>query len=226
MWLDRTKMLIGQENLDKLEKSHIAIVGLGGVGGYVAVMLARCGVGFLTLIDFDRVDETNINRQVVANTKTVGRLKVDVLSEILTQINPKIQLKVLSERLTENNVEKLIEKDLDYCIDCIDSVKDKVELCAFCHFNHIPIISAMGAGNRFDVPQFKVMDVYKTTNDGLAKIMRKRLREKGVKNLKVVAPLSLPVKSEMVGSISYYPAMCGCVLSAQVCNEIIKNENL
>lgn len=227
MWTTRTEMLIGKENCEKLKNSHITIVGLGGVGGYAVVMLARAGVNNFTLIDFDKVEETNINRQIVATTKTIGKFKTEVLKEMLLEINPNCQIQIYTTRLTEDNISSLISKDTDYCIDCIDSVKDKVSLCSYCYFNEIPIISAMGAGNRIDIPEFKVIDLYKTANDGLAKVMRKKLKEKGVKNLEVVAPASPALKNiDGVGSISYYPAMCGCVLSAQVLNKLLKKENL
>ena len=224
MWTDRTTILIGEENLKTLNNSHITIVGLGGVGGYVAFMLARAGVGHFTLIDFDKVDETNINRQVVANTKTVGMFKTDVIASMIKDINPNCKLEIRTEKLTNNNVSALIS-DCDYVVDCIDSVSDKVELCCFAYQNNIRIISAMGAGNRIDIPKFRVCDIYKTENDGLAKVMRKKLRERDVKKLTVVAPESLPFKkseNNVVGSISYYPAMCGCVLAAKVINDLIK----
>ena len=224
MWTDRTGLLIGEDNLKKLKNAHITIVGLGGVGGYVALMLVRAGIEKFTLIDFDKVDETNINRQVVANTKTVGKFKTDVISSMIKDINPSCTLNIRTERLCKDNIETLIP-NCDYVVDCIDSVSDKVELCHFAYQNNIRIISAMGAGNRIDIPKFRVCDIYKTENDGLAKIMRKKLREKGVKKLTVVAPESLPIKKNrenIIGSISYYPAMCGCVLAAKVINDLIE----
>ena len=224
MWTTRTEMLIGKENCEKLENSHITIVGLGGVGGYVAIMLARAGVSNFTLIDFDKVEESNINRQYVASAKTGGKFKTEVLKGLMEDINPEINIDIKTERLTEDNLSTLIDRKTNFCIDCIDSVKDKVALCTYCYFNNIPIISAMGAGNRIDIPEFKVMDLYKTANDGLAKAMRKNLKEKGVKNLQVVAPVSPALKDiNGVGSISYYPAMCGCVLSAYVINSLINS---
>lgn len=224
MWATRTEMLIGKENCEKLKNSHITIVGLGGVGGYVAIMLARAGISNFTLIDFDKVEESNINRQYVASTKTAGKFKTEVLKGLMEDINPEINIDIKTERLTEDNLSTLIDRKTNFCIDCIDSVKDKVALCTYCYFNNIPVISAMGAGNRIDIPEFKVMDLYKTANDGLAKAMRKNLKEKGVKNLQVVAPVSPALKDiNGVGSISYYPAMCGCVLSAYVINSLINS---
>ena len=224
MWTTRTEMLIGKENCEKLENSHITIVGLGGVGGYVAIMLARAGVSNFTLIDFDKVEESNINRQYVASAKTVGKFKTEVLKGLMEDINPEINIDIKTERLTGDNLSTLIDRKTNFCIDCIDSVKDKVALCTYCYFNNIPIISAMGAGNRIDIPEFKVMDLYKTANDGLAKAMRKNLKEQDVKKLQVVAPVSPALKDiNGVGSVSYYPAMCGCVLSAYVINSLINS---
>lgn len=221
MWTDRTELLIGKDNLEKLKNAYVTVIGLGGVGGITAVMLARCGIGRLKLVDFDKVDETNINRQVVANTKTVGKFKTDVLYDMILDINPNCQVEKFTTRLTKDNIYNLISNDT-FVVDAIDSVKDKVDLCDYCYKNEIPIISAMGAGNRYDLPNFKVLDIYKTSNDGLAKIMRKQLKERGVKKLNVVACESVAEKKVPVGSIAYYPTMCGCVVSAYIVNELIK----
>lgn len=221
MWTDRTELLIGKDNLEKLKNAYVTVIGLGGVGGITAVMLARCGIGRLRLVDFDKVDETNINRQVVANTKTVGKNKTDVLEEMILDINPSCQVEKFSTRLTKDNIYNLISNDT-FVVDAIDSVKDKVDLCDYCYKNEIPIISAMGAGNRYDLPNFKVLDIYKTSNDGLAKIMRKQLKERGVKKLNVVACERVAEKKVPVGSIAYYPTMCGCVICAYIVNELIK----
>ena len=221
MWTDRTELLIGKDNLEKLKNAYVTVIGLGGVGGITAVMLARCGIGRLRLVDFDKVDETNINRQVVANTKTVGKNKTDVLYDMILDINPNCQVEKFSTRLTKENIYNLISNDT-FVVDAIDSVKDKVDLCDYCYKNEIPIISAMGAGNRYDLPNFKVLDIYKTSNDGLAKIMRKQLKERGVKKLNVVACESVAEKKVPVGSIAYYPTMCGCVICAYIVNELIK----
>ncbi len=225
MWTDRTKILIGQNGVEQLEKSKVAVIGIGGVGGYTCQMLARAGVGNITLIDFDKVDETNINRQIVATTKTVGKLKTEVMRDIIFEINPKCKVNALCERFSLQNAERLLSQNFDYVIDAIDSVSDKVELICFCKEKNINIISAMGAGNRIGIPTFKVVDIYKTFNDGLAKIMRKKLRERHIKTLDVVTSEEIAMKNEKnteIGSISYYPAMCGCVLGAFVINKLLK----
>ena len=225
MWKDRTKALIGENGVKKLENSHVAVIGVGGVGGYVCLMLARAGVGRITLVDFDRVDETNINRQVVANVSTVGMLKTEVMKNMILSINKDCKVDIFSERFCAQFADKLFSNKFDYVVDAIDSVSDKIELIVYCKHHNINIISAMGAGNRIDIPHFKVMDIYKTSNDGLARVMRKKLREQGIEKLDVVTSESPAIKNDenknIIGSISYYPAMCGCVLSAYVINKIL-----
>ena len=223
MWQKRTEVLIGKENLDKLKNSHITVVGLGGVGGYVAVLLARAGIENFTLIDFDKVEETNLNRQIIATQSTLGMPKTEALSNLLKSINPYVNLSLTSERLTTDNLNRLINQDADYVIDAIDSVKDKTDLCDYCYKYKIKIISSMGSGNRISVPEYQVLDIYKTENDGLAKVMRKKLKERGVKKLKVVATKQQAMKVDgVVGSISYHPCACACVICAEVVNDLIK----
>lgn len=229
MWKDRTKLLISENGTSILDNAHVAIVGVGGVGGFTAEMLVRAGIGNLTIVDFDKVDETNINRQYVANVETVGRLKTEVLKEMLLKINPNCNINAVAEKICKENLDKIIKADeFDIVVDAIDSVTDKVELIYYCESHKIKIVSAMGAGNRIDIPSFKIVDIYKTSNDGLAKVLRKKLREKGVKKLDTVlcetVAQKIDKRESAVGSISYYPAMCGCVLSAYVVQELLKNE--
>lgn len=218
----RTEILIGEEGVRTLQDKKVILVGIGGVGGYVATMLVRAGIREITIIDFDKVDKSNINRQVVANSNTIGRSKVEVLAEMLKEINPDLKLTAINQRVNDGNIPLLIE-DCDMCIDAIDSVGDKVALIVHCKKNNIPIISAMGAGNRVDVPRFYLTDIYKTHDDGLAKVMRKQLRNAGVESLEVVTTDSRPLdtKSDKIGSISYYPAMCGITIAAVVINKFI-----
>lgn len=220
----RTEALLGKENIEKLSKKRITIVGTGGVGGYVALMLARAGIENLKLIDFDVVSSSNINRQVVARTNTLGRAKVEVLKEDLLLINENLKIEAINAKIDSANLEKYI-RDVDYVVDAIDSVNDKVALIIYCKRKGINIISAMGAGNRYDIPQFYLTDIYKTHDDGLAKVVRRKLREEGIKNLDVVTCNSKPLKVEgVIGSISYYPATCGCVLAGAIINKIIEEE--
>ncbi|MGN1201402.1 MAG: ThiF family adenylyltransferase [Candidatus Caccovivens sp.] len=227
MWTDRTKILIGQSGVDKLASCHVAVVGIGGVGGYVCQLLSRAGVGELTLVDFDKVDETNINRQVVADTTTIGQFKTQVMKDMISKINPNCKVNTYNERFCGQFAETLFSKHFDFVVDAIDSVQDKVELICYCKTHNINVISAMGAGNRLEMPNFKVVDIFKTYNDGLSKIMRKKLRERNISSLKVVFSEEITIKNpdtNTIGSISYQPAMCGCVLSGYVINKLLENE--
>lgn len=223
-FLDRTELLIGDSGIEKLNKSNIILFGCGGVGGYIAEMLVRSGVGNITIVDFDNVDITNINRQIIALHSTIGKSKVSVLKDRLLDINPACNVTAICDRYTAGC--GLINSDFDYVIDAIDSVADKTALILDAHSKNLKIISAMGAGNRCDIPRFEVVDIYKTYNDGLSKVIRKKLREHGINHHKVVFTSSLPIdhKENTVGSIAYYPAMCGCVLSSYVINDIISEE--
>lgn len=223
MWTDRTKILIGEENLKKLQNSHVAVIGIGGVGGYVCMMLARAGVGNLTLVDFDIVAESNINRQIVANVNTIGEHKTMIMERMIREINPNCLVKTFEDRFCKDNMSEILSGDFDYVVDAIDCVTDKIELICYCKEHNINIVSAMGAGNRKGIPSFKVTDIYKTSNDGLAKIIRKKLRERCVDGLEVVTSEEKAEKTgeTTIGSISYYPAMCGCVLGAYIINKLI-----
>ena len=204
----RNEILIGSDGQQKLARAAVTIVGTGGVGGAVALLLCRAGVGRFRLIDFDKVSPSNINRQVVAYPETIGENKVDVLKKLINKI---------LHNLFEGG-------DSEIVIDAIDSVSDKLELIVFCKQSGKYILSAMGAGNRFDIPNFQLTDIFKTHDDGLAKIVRKKLREKGIQSLDVVTSFSKPIKSQgVVGSISYYPVACATVLAAAVVNRIISN---
>lgn len=219
----RTELLIGKEKLSKLENSHVAVFGIGGVGGYVAEMLVRAGLGEITIVDFDKVDITNINRQIIALNSTVGKDKVEVMKSRLLDINPNLKITVFNEKYLPTNHDMFFKRKYDYMVDAIDMVTSKVDLIKYCHNNNIEIISAMGAGNRYSVPEFKVVDIFSTYNDGLAKVIRKKLREEGIKKHKVAFTDNIAnPNGEVIGSISYYPAMCGCVVAGYVINELIK----
>ena len=220
----RTQALIGENNVEKITSKRVTIVGVGGVGGYVATLLARAGVEKMRIIDFDTVSPSNFNRQVVAVKGNEGRLKVEALKDILLSINEDIEVDSVPQKLDKDNVSSLLENS-DIVVDAIDIVKDKVALIIYCKKHNINVISAMGAGNRYDQPNFYLTDIYKTHDDGLAKVIRKALREEGVKNLDVVTCDSKPEKVEgVIGSISYYPAVCGAVIASAVVNKIIKEE--
>lgn len=220
---ERTVLLVGEQNIKKLQNKKVIIFGCGGVGGYVVEMLARTGIGSLCLVDFDTVSESNINRQIIALTDTIGQYKTDCFADRIKKINKDCNVCVHNQKLSAESIDMFDLKQYDYVIDCIDDVKAKVELIKYCDQNKIKLVSSMGAGNRYDMPNFVVGDIFDTKNDGLAKAVRIRLKKAGIKKAKVVYTTNLPSKSDVVGSIAYYPAMCGITISAFVINQLIKS---
>ena len=182
----RTEILIGKDNLQKLKNSHVAIFGIGGVGGYVAEALARAGVGKIDIIDNDTVSESNINRQIIATTKTIGMLKVDVMKQRLLDINPEIQIKAFDILYLPETAHIFNFSQYDYIVDAVDNVTAKIQLCLQAKESNTPIISSMGTGNKLDPTAFMVSDIYKTEVCPLAKVMRYELKKRGIKKLKVV----------------------------------------
>jgi len=175
----KTELLIGNNGVSKLKNANIIIFGIGGVGGYTCEMLVRAGIGNLTIVDFDKVDITNINRQIIALNSNVGEYKVSAMQKRILDINSAINLNIVNARVCAENVKELLASKYDYVIDAIDSVTDKINLIVTAKELGLNIISAMGAGNRIQIPQFEVCDLYKTYNDGLAKVLRKKLKERG-----------------------------------------------
>lgn len=223
---ERTELLIGKSGIEKLNNSHVAVFGCGGVGGYVCEMLARAGVGTLTIVDFDVVSESNINRQIIALHSTVGKPKVEVLKNRLLDINPNLIVNCYPTKYDESTKNTLLNQKYDYVVDAIDMVKNKIDLIETCHKLNLKIVSAMGAGNRFDVPNFEVCNIFKTYNDGLAKVLRKQLKNTEIKEHNVVFSKSQATPNgRVVGSISYYPPMCGCVIAGFVINELLNKKN-
>ncbi len=219
----KTELLIGESGINKLKNSNVIVFGIGGVGGHVCEMLVRAGVGSITIVDFDVVDITNINRQVIALNSVVGKPKVDVMEQRLLDINPNLNITKINDRVSIDNVNEILSTNYNFVVDAIDSVTNKIDLIVCAHNKGLNIVSAMGAGNRTQIPYFEVSDIYKTSVCPLAKIMRKKLKEKNIENHTVVFSklTATPVEGQ-VGSISYYPAMCGCVLAAYVINQLIE----
>lgn len=224
MWQERTELLIGAEKLEKFRASSVAVIGIGGVGGYAAEMIVRAGVGHLLILDADKVSETNKNRQLLALDSTVGRDKCDVLAERLRDINPELDLVIIKEFLTPENVALLLGVyRFDFLVDAIDTLAPKLHLIKYCMDRGIPLVSSMGAGAKLDVTKVRITDVSKSFNCPLAYIVRKRLRHMGIsKGFKVVFSEELPDKESIVpcegernkksqvGTISYIPAVFGC----------------
>ena len=224
---ERTQRLFGKENMDILSGAHILVVGVGGVGGYATEMIARCGVGKLTIVDFDTVSVSNINRQIIALSSTVGKPKVEVLKERIFEINPNCTVVAINQKFDESLAKEIFSQKFDFVVDAIDDLENKLLLVKIAKEKGIKIVSAMGAGNRVGIPTFEVCDVFKTHSDGLAKKFRKMLKDGGVSSLDVVFSKEKPIlnKAEnekiVIGSTSYSPAMCGCVISAFVINKLI-----
>ncbi len=233
-WLERTVLLLGEEKLERLQKSHVLIVGVGGVGAYAAEMICRAGVGKITIIDGDVVNPSNINRQLVARHSTVGHKKVDILSKHLLDINPSLQLVSRHEFIHDELTDQLLESDhFDFIVDAIDTLSPKVHLIASAMRRKIKIISSMGAGARIDPTQVKFADISATRECTLAKAVRKRLVKLGIrKGLPVVFSTEAPNrnaviltenernKKSTVGTVSYMPAIFGIFLASHVIRKL------
>lgn len=226
-WLNRTEYLIGKENIEKLKNAHVIVFGLGGVGSYTVEALARGGIGHLTLVDKDIVDITNINRQLIADTTTVGKSKVDVAKERLLKINPDLEIITHQTFYDTTKAEELFSASYDYIVDAIDTVSSKLSLVEEANKQHIPIISCMGTGNKLDPTAFEVTDITKTSVCPLAKVMRKELKERGIPHLKVVYSKEIPQRfdeenKQTTASISFVPSVAGLILAGEVVKDLIK----
>ncbi|MBZ4662486.1 MAG: tRNA threonylcarbamoyladenosine dehydratase [Caloramator sp.] len=229
----RTELLIGREALEKLKNSKVAVFGVGGVGSFAVEALTRGGVGSLVLIDKDDICITNINRQIHATTKTVGRPKVEVMAERIKDINPSCQVIAYKTFYNKDTAEELLKDDYDYVIDAIDTVSSKIDLVVRCKEKNIPIISSMGAGNKLDPTKFEVSDIYKTSVCPLAKVMRSELKKRGVNDLKVVYSRETPIRrnnneqieenqrKQIPASISFVPSVVGLIIAGEVIKDII-----
>ncbi len=224
----RTKILIGEENFLKLQAATVAIFGIGGVGSFTVEALARSGIGHLVLIDKDNVGVTNINRQIHALTSTVGKSKVELLRERIFEINPAAKVDTIQKfYLPDEPVENFFICNYDYVVDAIDTITAKISLVLECQRRGVKIISSMGAGNKLDPTRFKVADIFQTTVDPVAKVMRKKLKENGVTNLKVVYSEEIPRKidagnltGKVIGSVAFVPSVAGLILAAEVVKDI------
>ncbi len=192
----RTELLIGKENVNKLKNKKVAIFGIGGVGSYALEALVRSGIGDFILVDNDKVDITNLNRQIIATYKTIGKDKVEVAKERILEINPNAKVEVYKEFFLPDS-KGILDDTVDYILDCIDTVTAKIELVLRANKLNIPIISAMGTGNKLDPTKFEVTDIFKTEECPIAKVMRKELKKRQIKKLKVVYSKEKPIKHEI-----------------------------
>lgn len=245
----RTELIIGKDGIEKLQKSKVAVFGIGGVGSFVVEGLVRAGVGNFILVDDDKVCLTNLNRQIIATRKTVGKLKVEVAKERILEINPNANVEIVQEFFMPDSKE-ILDDTVDYIVDAVDTVTAKIELVVRANKLNIPIISSMGTGNKLDPTRFEVTDIYKTSVCPLAKVMRKELKNRGIKKLKVVYSKEEPIKpdetlerscktgcicpsetaqnstirNQVPGSISFVPSVAGLIVAGEVIKDIIKNK--
>lgn len=229
----RTELLVGKEGIDKIQKAKVAIFGIGGVGSFVTEGLVRAGVKKFVLIDNDKVCLTNINRQIIATRKTIGQYKVDVMKERILEINPDAEVETYKEFFMPGSNLNIIKKDLDYVVDCIDTVTAKIEIVVQCKNLDIPIISAMGTGNKLDPSKLEITDIYKTNICPLAKVMRKELRKRNIDSLKVIYSKEEPIKpynipgcegehkKQTPGSVSFVPSVAGLTIAGEIIRNII-----
>ena len=244
----RTELLIGPEALARLARSRVAVFGIGGVGSFVVEGLARSGVGHFVLVDDDCICLTNINRQIHATMSTVGRPKVDVMKERILDINPAVIVEAIRQFYLPENGAALLSGDYDYIVDAVDTVTAKIDLAVRAQERNIPIIAAMGAGNKLDPARFEVADLFQTSVCPLAKVMRKELRQRGIQQLKVVYSREKPLipeftadadcttacvcpegtertcaaRRQIPGSIAFSPSVMGLIIAAEVVNDLIK----
>ena len=233
-WDDRTRTLIGDDAARRLKNARVLVVGVGGVGGYAAEMLARSGIGHLTLIDADDVDITNLNRQLIALSSNIGKSKASLYKDRFEEINTEIIVEPLKLYLTPDNVDHILDRGFDYVIDAIDTVAPKVALIAACMRRGIKIISSMGAGGRLDPTKAGYFDLWSTTEDGLARAVRQRLKKMGLRRpLRVVASTEAPHRNAVIdldqpnkrssyGTLATIPSLFGILLASSVINSLIR----
>ena len=230
----RTEMLIGNDGMDKLKDAKVAVFGIGGVGSFVCEGLARSGIGNFILIDYDKIDESNINRQIMATTKTIGRYKAELMAERILEINPNANVEIYKEFYMADSESDIITEDLTYAVDCVDTIMAKIAIICKCDEIDVPVISSMGTGNKLDPTMFEVADIYDTTVCPLAKIMKKDLRKRNIEKLKVVYstehaintndhPINHDRKFKVKGSTSFVPSVAGLIIAGEVIKDIAEN---
>ena len=236
-WHSRTELLIGKDGVEKLANKHVFIAGLGGVGGYVAEMLTRTGIGKLTILDSDVVSQSNVNRQIIALTSTVGKSKVELITNRLKDINPNIEIIQKKVYLNYENIDEVLSEPYDYVVDAIDTLSPKISLISASLERNLKLISSMGAGAKLQPDRVTVTDISKTYNDNLARILRKRLHRIGIRTgfkavfspeeviksaIKTVENTAEENKKSVLGSISYMPSIFGIHIAAEIINDFIK----
>lgn len=231
-WKDRTEILLGKEALKKLNNSHVMVVGLGGVGGAAVEMLVRAGVGIITLVDHDKIEETNLNRQIIATKSNLNQKKTEAWAKRLCDINPDLIVYDFCFYLESSNLEEIFRKRPDYVVDAIDSVDSKVHLLAYCHERSIPVVSSMGSGFKLDPESVKIADIAETHSCSLAQKIRYKLRKLGInsgikvvfsdeKNFNANSKLKNQKVKQNIGTISYMPNIFGCFCASVVIRDLL-----
>ena len=227
-WKSRTELLIGKDNIQKLANSKVIVYGIGGVGSFVVEGLVRAGVENIILVDGDMIALSNLNRQIHATISNIGKLKVDCMKERILSINPKVNVETYIPQDIKEGEETLIDNTIDYVVDAVDTITTKLKLIQRAKDKQIPIISCMGTGNKLDPTKFEIADIYKTSVCPLAKVMRKELKKRGIRDLKVLyskeEPIKHDIESRTPASISFVPSAAGMIMAGEVIKDIIKNK--
>lgn len=220
----RLNLLLGENRVELLKNKTVLILGVGGVGGYVAESLVRCAIQNIIIVDYDIVDITNINRQLIALGSTIGQKKIDVLEKRIKDINPKCNVIKIDKFINEENYLELFNYNIDFIADCCDSIKTKKKIVKYALEHNINIISSMGVGNRIDPTKLQIMDIKKTSGDPIARIIRKYLKDEKInKELNVLCSTELPKrKSDVIATIIFTPAVGGLLIANYIINELIK----
>lgn len=225
MNLNRLELLIGKENLEKIKNLKILIVGLGGVGGYTFETLVRSGIENITIVDFDKVDETNLNRQILTNSSNIGKYKTDVALERALLINKNIKITKLNIFLNEDNIDELDISQYDYIVDACDSLDTKELLINYSYKYKVKLISSMGTAKKMNASKLEITTLNKTSYDALAKLLRKRINKKIQNKVVVVSSTEKPKDIKALGSNSYVPAMSGILMTSYIINDALKYLN-
>lgn len=230
----RTRLVIGDEGIKRLQDAKVCVFGVGGVGGYVVEGLARAGVGHLVLVDHDTVSLSNLNRQIIALHSTLGKRKVEVAQERVLDINPACDVEVHTCFYLPDTASQFDFPSYDYVVDAVDTVTAKISIIMQCERAHVPVISAMGAGNKLDPTRFRFADIYQTSVDPLARVLRRELKKRGVSRLKVLYSTEVPVKHEATeeadartpGSVSFVPSVAGLEIAGEIVKDLLARQGL
>lgn len=232
---ERTALIFGIENIEKLEKSRVIVFGVGGVGGFAVEALARSGIGAIDIIDNDTISESNLNRQIIALHSTIGKYKVDIMEERIKDINPNCKVEKYKTFYLPENSNQFDFTKYDYIVDCIDTISGKIEIIKNAKEKNIPVISSMGAGNKIDPTKFVVTDISKTSVCPLARVMRRELKNRGIEHLKcvfsteksltpIISEINPETKKQTPGSNAFVPSVAGLIIASEVIKDLVNTK--